>query len=80
MCATENIAFITATLVLISEILPFIKSRSNGILHFCYLCMHSECIKKETLKEQEIEEKPKNVEMIDVSLSSDSSSDATEDY
>ena len=70
MCATEYIAFATAGLVFISEVLPFIEHRSNGILHFIYVCYNSDCMKNEAIQEPDFEEEPA-VEMVEVNLSSD---------
>ena len=71
MCATEYIALATGMVVFISEVLPFIEShKSNGILHFVYVCWNSDCLKeKVALKEPETEEQP-HVEMVEVVLSS----------
>lgn len=77
MCSTEYIAAATAVLVFISEALPFLSHKSNGILHFIYVCWNSDCMKENVaLKEPEIEEKPN----IDVVLTSDDDCDYYSDY
>jgi len=79
MCSTEYIALATGLIVFISEALPFIEHKSNGILHFIYVCWHSDCLKdNETLKEPE----EPHVEMSEVIISSDteiSTDDETDD-
>jgi len=81
MCSTEYIAMATGVLVFISEVLPFLdKHKSNGIIHFIYVCWNSECLKENvTLKEQKNEEEP-NIEMVEVVLSSDDETDNDSDY
>jgi len=80
MCSTEYIALATGLIVFISEALPFIEHKSNGILHFIYVCWNSDCLKEnETLKEPEIETEP-NIEMVEVVLSSDDETDNDDDY
>jgi hypothetical protein len=74
MCATEYIAFLTAGLVFVSEVLPFIEHRSNGILHFIYVCYNSDCMKNEAIQEEPA------VDMVEVIISSDDETDDSSDY
>jgi hypothetical protein len=80
MCNVEYVAMATSVLIFISEILPFLdKHKSNGIIHFIYVCWNSDCLKENrTLKEPE--DPP--VEMREVIISSDpevSTDDETDD-
>jgi len=81
MCSTEYVAMAPGILVFISEVLPFLdKHKSNGILHFIYVCWNSDCLKENvTLKEPEIKAEP-NIEMVEVVLSSDDETDNESDY
>ena len=81
MCSTEYVAMATGVLVFISEVLPFLeKHKSNGILHFIYVCWNSDCLKEnDKLKKPEIEAEP-NVEMVEVVLTSDDETDDEDDY
>ena len=46
MCETELIALVAGLIVLVSEIMPFMKNyKSNGILHAVVCLLNSECIK-----------------------------------
>jgi hypothetical protein len=58
----------TGVLVFISELMPFLdKHKSNGILHFIYICLKSDCLREKLAlkKEPEIKVKP-TVEIIDI--------------
>ena len=47
MCEVQWIALATGLLVLISEILPFLKKfKSNGIVHALVNLLNSECLKE----------------------------------
>lgn len=71
MCNTELIALCAGTLVLISEILPFIKKyESNGILHAIICILKSDCI-----KEHVNEISNADIEIVTISESSSENSD-----
>jgi len=64
MCSTEYIAMGTGVLVFVSELMPFLDNhKSNGILHFLYVCWTSDCLKPDEILKTE-----PNIEVV---LSSD---------
>lgn len=57
-CQIEYIALSTGVLVLISEILPFLNTRCNGIIHGLHCLINSDCMKNDYMPDE------KDIEMI----------------
>ena len=69
-CQIEYIALSTGVLVLISEILPFLNTKCNGICHGIHCLMTSDCCKNDYIpddKDIEIIEQKEEAIMVSVS-------------